>query len=73
MEEKEISFEQAEKELEAITAKLEEGKVSLSEAAKLYERGALLVQICARQIEKAKGQITVIKENTEKLFQSVEE
>ena len=53
------------KRLEEIAKKLEEG-TSLDESLKLYEEGCKLAQNCLKELEKAKGKITMIKKEFEK-------
>jgi exodeoxyribonuclease VII small subunit len=57
----EMTYEMAEKELEDIVEKLENEKISMSEANKLYEKGTELVKFCLGQLEETKGKITVIR------------
>lgn len=53
----EITFEQAIKELEEITNKLESGELSLDESMKLYEKGVKLSDKCAKQLNDAELKI----------------
>ena len=53
------------KRLEEIAKKLEEG-ASLDESLTLYEEGCKLAQNCLKELEKAKGKITMIKKEFEK-------
>ena len=55
-----LSFEDALKELEAIVAQLEQGKVKLDEAIAAYERGALLKQHCEKKLSEAKMKVEKI-------------
>lgn len=64
-----LTYELAEKELNEIVNRLEEEKVSLSEASKLYERGAELVKFCLNQLEETKGKITVIRKNLDQFIE----
>lgn len=65
--EKEISYEQASKELQEIIAKIEQGDIPLDEAMKLFERGQKLIQHCYASLDKAKGKLTEISEKNGKL------
>lgn len=67
--EKELTYESAEKELNEIVIKLEDEKISLSEATKLYERGADLLKFCLTKLEDTKGRITVIKKELDKFIE----
>ncbi len=65
--EKEISYEDASKELNEIINRLEEGEVPMSEALELFEKGKNLVKVCYSHLDKAKGKLTEIKESIEGL------
>jgi exodeoxyribonuclease VII small subunit len=67
--EQNLTYESAEKELNEIISKLENEKVSLSDANKLYERGAELVKFCLNQLEEVKGKITIIKKDLDKFIE----
>ena len=62
----ELSFEDAQRELEAILDRLERGDVGLEELTKLWERGEELYRLCASKLEDVQGKI-------EELAQRVEE
>jgi exodeoxyribonuclease VII small subunit len=49
-----VTFEEALKELEALVARMETGKIPLEEAVSLYERGMALKQFCAQKLESAR-------------------
>jgi len=53
----ELSFEQAQKELEGIVERLERGEVGLDEAIALWERGEELYRLCSGQLDAAHGRI----------------
>ena len=53
----ELSFEQAERELGEIVARLERGDVGLDEAIELWQRGAALQRRCAALLDAAEGRI----------------
>lgn len=55
-----ISFEDALKELETIVRRLEEGKTSLDEAIKAYERGASLRLHCEKKLKDARLRVEQI-------------
>ena len=50
---REISFEAAFSELEAVVQRLEEGELSLEESIALYERGQLLARLCQERLDQA--------------------
>ena len=51
------SFEELERELEQIVTRLEQGKVSLDEAIRLWERGEELYKLCVGKLDSAQGKI----------------
>jgi len=53
----ELSFEQAQAELEGIVERLERGDVGLEELTTLWERGEELYRRCAEQLAGAQGRI----------------
>ena len=53
----ELSFEQAQKELEGIVERLERGEVGLDEAIALWERGEELYRLCSEKLDAAHGRI----------------
>ena len=57
-----ITYEQAEKRLEEIVSKFEEGSISLEESMKLYEEGIKLSEFCMQKLNDAKQKIIDINE-----------
>ncbi len=55
-----MSFEDALRELEGIVRRLEEGKTSLEEAIKAYERGAALKVHCEQKLKDARLRVDQI-------------
>jgi exodeoxyribonuclease VII small subunit len=53
----ELTFEQAQRELEGIVDRLERGEVPLDEAIALWERGEQLYRVCAGKLDAARGRI----------------
>ena len=53
----EVTFEQAQAELERIVERLERGDVGLEELTSLWERGEELYRRCAAQLEDAQRRI----------------
>jgi exodeoxyribonuclease VII small subunit len=53
----ELSFEEAQRELEAIVARLERGDADVDELTKLWERGEELYRLCAAKLETVRGRI----------------
>lgn len=54
---KEMTFERALKELEAIVGKLERGDVELEESIEIYERGEALRDHCDRLLKAAEAKV----------------
>jgi exodeoxyribonuclease VII small subunit len=54
---KDLSFEQALKELEGIVSRLERGDVALEESITIYERGEALRAHCDRVLKQAEARI----------------
>jgi exodeoxyribonuclease VII small subunit len=61
----ELSFESAQKELEAIVERLERGGASLDEAIALWERGEELLRFCVARLDTAQGKIEELAKRTE--------
>jgi len=57
---KTLSFEQASSELEQIVRTLEEGKVSLEDSVKIYERGIALKNHCDFKLNEAEAKVEKI-------------
>lgn len=57
---KEVSFEEAMKELEQITIELENGNLTLDESVSKFEEGMKLSKKCNDIIEKAEKKITIL-------------
>lgn len=54
---REMSFERALKELEAIVGRLERGDVELEESINIYERGEALRNHCNRLLKQAEAKV----------------
>ncbi len=52
-----LTFEEAQKELEAIVQRLERGDADVDELTKLWERGEELYRICAAKLDLVRGRI----------------
>jgi exodeoxyribonuclease VII small subunit len=57
MSESEPTFEQAERELEAIVQRLERGDADVDELTQLWQRGEELYKLCAAKLETVRGRI----------------
>ena len=62
-----ISYEEAFKELEEITQKIEKGDVKVNDMVTLLERGKDLVEVCYNKLNETKGKLTEIKEYADKI------
>jgi exodeoxyribonuclease VII small subunit len=63
---KEVSFEEAMRELEAIVEKLEEGDVPLEEAISHYKEGMKLSKLCHDKLTNVEEEMEkILKENGE--------
>jgi exodeoxyribonuclease VII small subunit len=51
------SFEEAQRELEQIVARLEGGEAGVEEALALWERGELLYRFCSERLAAAEGKV----------------
>ncbi|HEV8463308.1 MAG TPA: exodeoxyribonuclease VII small subunit [Gaiellaceae bacterium] len=52
-----LTFEEAQKELEAIVQRLEHGDADVDELTKLWERGEELYKICTAKLDLVRGRI----------------
>ena len=57
-----MTYEQAEKRLEEIVSRLEEGTIPLEVSMKLYEEGIKLSEFCMNKLNDAKQKIIDINE-----------
>ncbi|HSC92151.1 MAG TPA: exodeoxyribonuclease VII small subunit [Gaiellaceae bacterium] len=62
--ETEVSFEQAQAELEQIVERLERGRVGLDETIRLWERGEELYRLCRERLDAAHGKIEELARRT---------
>ena len=60
----ELSFEKALEELEALVARMEDGKLPLEESLAAYQRGAELVKLCETKLADAQARIAVLDGET---------
>lgn len=54
-----ISFEEALSQLESITEKLKEGKISLKESLELYDQGVNYYKVCSNILDHANQKIQI--------------
>ena len=57
----ELSFEKALEELEALVARMEDGKLPLEESLAAYQRGAELVKFCESKLVDAQARIAILE------------
>jgi len=57
---KELSFEEALKQLEAVVSRLESGETKLEESIRLFEEGMKLSGICQKRLDEADKKIEVL-------------
>ena len=62
-----MSYEEAIKELERILAELEEGKVSLDDAIKLFEKSVELSKLCFDKLKQTEGKVEIIKKQLDEI------
>jgi len=62
---KQMSFEDAMAELEAIVERLESGEAKLDDAISAYERGAALKQHCEGKLREAQDKVDKIRLNAD--------
>ncbi len=56
-EREELTFEQAQRELEQIVERLERGEADLDETLALWQRGEVLYRLCRDRLDRAQGRI----------------
>ncbi len=61
----ELTFEQAQAELEQIVERLEGGQASLDEALALWERGEELYALCRAKLDAAQGKVEELARRVE--------
>jgi exodeoxyribonuclease VII small subunit len=60
-----VTFEEAERELVEIVARLEQGNVPLDEAVTLWERGEELYRTCRERLDAAQGKVDELARRVE--------
>lgn len=65
-----LSFEKAIEELEAIVARMEDGKLPLEESLAAYQKGAQLIRFCESKLTAAQGRIAILEGDTLRDFTS---
>jgi exodeoxyribonuclease VII, small subunit len=67
------SFEAAMTEVEALVASMEEGALPLADALKAYQRGAVLLSYCQKELRAAQQQVRILEEGMLKDFHDDDE
>ncbi|HEY0415205.1 MAG TPA: exodeoxyribonuclease VII small subunit [Gaiellaceae bacterium] len=62
----ELTFEEAQRELEGIVERLERGDAGVDELTKLWERGEELYRVCAAKLEVVQGKIEELRDLDER-------
>ena len=60
-----VTFEDAQRELEHIVERLERGEANLDEAIELWERGEELYKLCVGKLDAAQGKIEELARRAE--------
>ena len=58
------SFEKALEELEALVARMEDGRLPLEESLAAYQRGAELIRFCESKLTDAQARIAILEGDT---------
>lgn len=69
MDNKDISFEAAMKELEQVVTSLESGDLTLEEALRTFEKGISLTALCNEQLDQAEKKITMLLEKKDGTYE----
>jgi len=56
-----LTFEKALQELEALVARMEDGKLPLEESLAAYQRGAELIKFCEGKLTDAQARIAILE------------
>ncbi len=64
-----MNYEDSIKELEEITNKLENEKLSLSESEKLFDRAIILAEFCQKELSKTSKKLFEIKKEFDKIVE----
>jgi exodeoxyribonuclease VII small subunit len=59
-----LTFEKALEELEALVARMEDGKLPLEESLAAYQRGAQLIKYCESKLADAQARIAILDGET---------
>ena len=62
-----MKFEESLKELEEIVAKMEQGNLTIDESIAAFTKGIELCKNCSKELEDAKGKITILQKEMESI------
>lgn len=62
------SFEDAMRELDALTTSMESGDFALEQSLAAYQRGAYLVKFCQSQLQAIEQQVKIVEDDMAKPF-----
>ena len=65
MAKKELSFEEAMQQLDAIVRRLEKGDVPLEESLALFEEGSSLIARCSKLLDAAEQKVVMLKKGAD--------
>lgn len=68
MAKKKVTFEQALKELEGVVDRMETGDLPLEQCLEQYEKGVLLAQFCAKELDAAEKRIEKLRRKEDGSF-----
>ncbi|MCR4874632.1 MAG: exodeoxyribonuclease VII small subunit [Clostridia bacterium] len=60
-----MKFEESLKELEEIVTKMEQGNLTIDESIAAFTKGIELCKNCSKELEEAKGKITILQKEME--------
>ena len=67
-----MNFEEGNKKLQEIVKKLESGNLSIEDSVKLFEEGVEIAKECNEILTKAKGKITILKQDIQDIDEGIE-
>ncbi len=62
-----MKFEESLKELEEIVTKMEQGNLTIDESIAAFTKGIELCKNCSKELEEAKGKITILQKEMESI------
>jgi exodeoxyribonuclease VII small subunit len=64
-----MTFEESMKELESIVNKMESGSLTIDESLKAFSKGIELCKECSKELEEAKGKVTILQKQMNDLIE----